>query len=400
MSTPSNVGVPGALAEHGPGFEAYLLGRGYAPRSVEVNLLGLRRLSCWLEDHGLGPEHLTTDVMEEFVARAGHGVGWPPRARPQLLVDYLRACGAAPPPPPPPPGPFGELLGAYRRWLVDERGLATSTVQGYLRTARWFSEECCGGGNRQDVASLRAADVSSFVLGAAGSRSPKTVNEIVIGLRSFLRFLYTEGGVASPLAQATPWMARASMASLPRGVPTGTPERLLASCDRTKLAGIRDFAVLKLLVRLGLRAGEVAAMELGDLDWGEGQVLIRGKGASLDVLPLPVDVGQSIVEYLTERGPAGSVRQVFLHVKAPRGAMTMSDVRSVVREACRRCGLADTGTHRLRHGVATEMLRAGSPLHEIGQLLRHRDIKTTALYAKVDLAALASVAKPWPGSAR
>jgi len=400
-TTPPAAAFRGPLAAHAPGFEAHLLEQGYSARSVALYLSGIRRLSRWLEDLGLGPEHLRTEVMERFVAiRGGRDMGWPSRARPQILLDYLRSCSAAPPSPPAPSGPFDELLGAYRRWLVGERGLAPLTIEGYLRTARRFSQECCGSRGRRPVASLLAADVTAFVLAMARTRSPRTVNEIVIGLRSFLRFLYAEGLIRAPLAQATPWMARASLASLPRGVAPGVPERLLQSCDRTRLAGIRDFAILKLLVRLGLRAGEVSAMEVGDLDWRGGQVRIRGKGASRDVLPLPIDVGGAIVEYLALRGPGGPVRQVFLHAQAPAGPMTMSNVRSVVREACRRSGLADTGTHRLRHAVATELLAAGAPLAEIGQLLRHRDVKTTALYAKVDLAALATVAKPWPGSGR
>ncbi|MGH9156808.1 MAG: tyrosine-type recombinase/integrase, partial [Acidimicrobiales bacterium] len=197
-----------------------------------------------------------------------------------------------------------------------------------------------------------------------------------------------------------PWLARGNTSTLPRPLEAGHAQAMLATCQRDTLAGAHSFAVLSVLVRLGLRAGEVAAMEMGDIDWRKGVVTVRGKGGWRDPLPLPADVGDALVAYLERRGAGSGFRQVFLHVRAPRGPMTMSNIRFVVRQACERAGIADTGTHRLRHGVAAELLRNGAPLHEIGQVLRHRDIQTTAIYAKVDFATLASLARPWPGSGR
>jgi site-specific recombinase XerD len=347
----------------------------------------------------VAPEDLDAQVIGRFVA------GIDPRGRRRvscssfLLLDYLRATGTVPQPVPPVLSPLDELLDDYRRWLVEERSLAPLTVQGYMKTAEWFCQETCAG-KRDRLAALGVSDVTGFVLRAARTRSPRTVNGIVVNLRSWLKFLYSQGLIATPLAGATPWMARGTMATLPRTVPAGTGERLLKSCDRAKIAGRRDYAIITVLARLGLRAAEVAALELGDIDWRAGQVTIRSKGGWRDPLPLPVDVGQAIVDYLEVRGPAADVRQVFLHVNAPNGPVKASTVRSVVHEACGRCGLEDVGTHRLRHGAASEMLAAGAPLYEIGQVLRHRDTKTTALYAKVDLASLTTVAKAWPGSAQ
>jgi integrase/recombinase XerD len=246
---------------------------------------------------------------------------------------------------------------------------------------------------------LSARHVAAFVLEVIAVRSPASVNTVVVGVRSLLRWLYLKGRIDTPLAQATPWLARGSTSTPPRTLEPGHAGALLAACDPTTLVGARDLAVLTVLVRLGLRAGEVAGLVLDDIDWRRGEVAVRGKGGWRDPLPLPVDVGEAIVGYLRHRGKR-DVRSVFLHVRAPEGPMTMTSVRSVVRRACERAGIADTGTHRIRHGAAADMLRHGAPLHEIGQVLRHHNLATTAHYAKVDFARLATLAQPWPGTQR
>jgi integrase/recombinase XerD len=156
--------------------------------------------------------------------------------------------------------------------------------------------------------------------------------------------------------------------------------------------------MILLVARLGLRAGEVAAVELDDVHWGCGELVVRGKGGTRDGLPLPVDVGEAMAEYLCRRSPGLGGRAVFLHVQAPRSAVAMADVRAAVRRACWRAGIADTGTHRFRHALASHMLAQGARLPDIGQVLRHRHLDTTAIYAKVDHVALATVARPWPGT--
>jgi integrase len=174
--------------------------------------------------------------------------------------------------------------------------------------------------------------------------------------------------------------------------------RLLASCDRRRTVGRRDYAILLLLARLGLRAREVAALELEDVDWRRGEILVRGKGGRQDRLPLPGDVGEAIVSYLRRR-PRQESRALFVRVVAPSGALERSAVSGIVRSACTRAGLPRVGAHRLRHTTATEMLKAGASLPEIAQVLRHRDQKTTSRYAKVDRKALRALARPWPGGA-
>lgn len=217
--------------------------------------------------------------------------------------------------------------------------------------------------------------------------------------RPFLRYLYVEGLVASPLVWAVPRAATQRNRSLPRGVEPAVVACLLDGCDRRRTVGRRDYAILLLLVRLGLRASEVAAMRLEDVDWRRGEVLIHGKGNRRDVLPLPVDVGEAVVSYLRRRG-RDRFATVFVKAQAPAGPITRSVVKSVVRRACVRTGVPVVSPHRLRSTAATAMLAHGASLESIALVLRHRDVQTTAIYATVDRVRLKPLARPWPGVAR
>jgi site-specific recombinase XerD len=221
---------------------------------------------------------------------------------------------------------------------------------------------------------------------------------MVTALRSLLRFLHVDGAIDRPLASAVPSVAGWSLSSLPKALGSDQVAALLTSCNRNASTGRRDFAILTLLVRLGLRAGEVAALSLDDIDWRRGEITVRGKGNRLDRLPLPDDVGRAIVEYLRHARPRAALgRTVFVLVHAPYRALTSTAVTTVVANAGRRAGIGLIGAHRLRHTAATTMLHAGGSLTEIGQVLRHRRVLTTAIYAKVDWHALRLVARPWPG---
>jgi integrase len=220
---------------------------------------------------------------------------------------------------------------------------------------------------------------------------------MVCALRSLLRFLHVQGWIATPLATAVPSVRR-RREGLPRGLAAGQVRLLLESCDRERPAGRRDFAILMLLARLGLRRGEVAALEVDDVDWRAGEVVIRGKGARIDRLPLSIDVGEALVDYLRDGRPRGFGRRLVLPARAPYDELSPSAVTAVVMRACKRAGIAPVGAHRLRHTIASELLRRGAPLPEIGQLLRHQSIDTTAIYAKVDRGALSRLALAWPGS--
>jgi integrase/recombinase XerD len=217
-------------------------------------------------------------------------------------------------------------------------------------------------------------------------------------LRSFLQFLHLEGAITTSLVAAVPSVAGWRLASLPKPVEAADVQRLLASCDRRTAAGARDFAILTMLARLGLRTGEVAALRLDDLDWRLGEITIHGKGPRIDRLPVPTDVGAAIAAYLRRGRPSSTQdRAVFLRVMAPHRALGPTGVTHVVAAAAQRVGLGPIHAHRLRHFVAAQTLRAGGSLSEIKQLLRHRLMRTTAIYAKVDRDALRSIARPWPG---
>jgi integrase len=246
---------------------------------------------------------------------------------------------------------------------------------------------------------LSAADVTEFVLTECASRSVGSAKYVVCGLRSLLRYLYVAGRIGAQLEAAVPKVAGWRLAGLPVVFGRAEVSRLLASCDRRTTFGRRDFAVLTLLCRLGLRAGEVAALRLADIDWRAGELVVRGKGHREERLPLPGDVGEALAGWLRRGRPRCEAATVFTRVRAPHRQLTSAAVSAVVRAACARAGLPELNAHRLRHTAATEMLRAGAELVEVGQVLRHASVLTTAIYAKVDRDRLRTLASPWPGTA-
>ena len=313
-----------------------------------------------------------------------------------LPLEYLREIGVMPTPAATvASGPLEELLADYGRYLRVERRLAEHTVRdAYLPAARLFlagREGLDGLGLER----LSAADVSMFLVAECPKRSVTGARDLASALRSFLRYLHLAGLIEAPLVWAVPSVADLRDRTLPRGLEPAAVRKLLASCDRRRTVGRRDYAILLLLSRLGLRRGEVAAIGLEDVDWRAGELLIRGKGSRQDVLPLPVDVGEAVVSYLRRR-PRCESRALFVRMTAPLQGLAPHTIGWIVREACTRAGLPRVGAHRLRHTAATEMLRQGASLAEIGQVLRHREQKTTAIYAKVDRRALRALARPWP----
>jgi integrase/recombinase XerD len=346
---------------------------------------------------------LTAAECERFAAsrRAVGQVTLVARQSVSLPIEYLRMLGVTPESGPlPAHGLVEGLLAEYGSYLLIERGLSSHTVfDAYVPAARLFLDACDGlsGPGGLGLDRLTAADVSRFLALECPSRSVSGTRDLVSALRSFLRYLHLAGQIETPLAWALPAVADLRDRTLPRGLEPAAVTRLLASCDRRRLVGRRDFAILKLLSRLGLRAGEVAGLRLEDIDWRRGLVLVHGKGGRLDELPLPDDVGQALVAYLRRR-PACSSRAVFVRVTAPRLELNRSTIGWVVRAASDRAGLPRVGAHRLRHSAATDMLRHGASLAEIGEVLRHREQKTTAIYAKVDRAALRPLARSWPAA--
>ncbi|MCA1697515.1 MAG: site-specific integrase [Actinobacteria bacterium] len=390
--------VSGPLAPYAAGFESWLRSRAYSPSAAADRLYQFDQLSRWLARGGLGVGELTGEQAERFaVARRAAGlVSWASPLSAALPLEYLREIGVvAGPTPAIADGPLEELLADYRCYLLVERRLSQHTVlDAYGPAARLFLTGW-EGPDGLGLERLSAADVSMFLARECPKRSVSGARDLVCALRSLLRYLHLAGLIDAPLVWAVPSVADLRDRTLPRGLEPAAVRKLLCSCDRRRLVGRRDYAILLLLSRLGLRAGEVAGLQLEDVDWRGGLLLVSGKGSRQDVLPLPVDVGEAIVAYLRRR-PQCECRALFLRVTAPRRGLNRSTIGWVVRAACDRAGLPRVGAHRLRHTAATEMLRHGASLAEIGQVLRHREQKTTAIYAKVDRKALRALARPWP----
>jgi len=299
--------------------------------------------------------------------------------------------------------PADRLQTEFRLYLQQERALASTTQDCYLTFVSEFLEERFGSGPI-DLASLRAADVLGFVQRRAVTIQSKRVQLMTTALRSFLRFTRYRGEIDKDLAACVPAIANWKLSTIPRAIPPDQVKLLLTSIDRKTAVGRRDYAILLILARLGLRAGEIRTLTLEDLDWQEGLITVRWKAGRYSQLPLPADVGQAIADYLQHgRRPTASSRCVFLRAKAPAGGFQgQSGIGSMVRHALARAGIdaLRTGAHQFRHALACQMLKQEASLSEIGELLRHRSPQTTAIYAKVDLASLATLALPWPGGAQ
>ena len=289
------------------------------------------------------------------------------------------------------------LLAEFRTWLDRQRGLSPVSVGCYSKQAKYFLAAVGGPGA---VSSLDAGRVTAFMVDYSQGRNTWSAKAMVTSLRAFLRFAHATGRTAVPLAGAVPAVASWRLAVLPRGVKAAEIAMLLAGCDRETAVGLRDYAVLSLLARLGLRGAEAAGLQFGDIDWRAGEITVTGKGSRAERLPLPAAAGEALAAWLTDGRPQCGSRAVFVTVRRPYRQLTPDAVRQVMGRACDHAGLERRGAHRLRHALATEMLRAGASRPEVGQVLRHRSQLSTSLYAKVDQNALRPLARPWPGEAR
>jgi len=399
LTSPSWARVGGPLAPYAGGFRAELERLGYTPLTAAAHVRLMAHLSRWLAREGVEAAGLTPAVIEAYFAerRAAGYAGHVTARALRPLAGYLRRLGVISPPAAAVAASAVErLLARYREYLLVERGLAGTTAELNVRMVRPFLagrvQEADAG---VDLRYLTAGEVAALVVTQSRQR-PKSVKRMVTALRSLLGFLHAEGLIGQPLAVPSP--AGWTQAGLPRALGGDQVAALLASCDARTRTGRRDLAILTLLARLGLRAGEVAALRLDDIDWRRGEITVRGKGNRQDRLPLPADVGQRIVAYLQDGRPGSAQgRTVFVRAQAPYRALTSNAVTTVVACAGRRAGLGLIGAHRLRHSAATAMLRSGGSLTEIGQTLRHARPLTTAIYAKVDIGALRQLARPWPG---
>jgi integrase/recombinase XerD len=386
--------LAGPLGPLEAGVRAALGGEGFAPGSIRCVTDTMRRLSCWMEQRGMTADALTPAAAGEFVADSGmrtsrRGLG--------TLLRVLRSQGLVPPECDSAGATAaGRLLAQYRDYLAGERGLAAESVRCYLVQGRKLVDEL-GEPLEDSLRQLDAAAVTSFIMRqarqAASTWSAKT---LVTATRSLLRFLHVRGLITVPLAGAVPAVAGWRLSALPRGLEPAQVEAVIAAPDPASRSGLRDRAILMLLARLGLRGAEAAGLQLADIDWQAGEITVTGKASQTEAMPLPADAGQALADYLTKGRPRCSCTAVFVTARAPYHQITPSVVRALVPRACDQAGLPRAGAHRLRHSLATGVLRAGAPLSEVGQLLRHRSQLSTSVYAKVDYARLALVARPWP----
>jgi site-specific recombinase XerD len=320
------------------------------------------------------------------------------------LVDFLRREGVVPEEMLAVPEPFSvdHCVRAYEVYLREERALATATIVTYVPFVRDFLKQRFGAWSVR-LACLNAADVVRFVRHEAPRLHRKRAKLMTTALRSFLSYARYRGEVDADLAAAVPVVPNWSMASIPRAIAPEQVRQLLASIDRRTATGRRDYAIVLLLARLGLRSGEVASLKLDDIDWKAGQLSVHGKSGHRNELPLPADVGKAIAAYLKRDRPHSTSRCVFLRARAPACAFQGGcAIGSIVRHRLQ-CSDVDAptfGAHQFRHGLATEMLRRGASLGEIGDLLGHHHPQTTTIYTKVDLEALRKLAPPWPGGAQ
>jgi integrase/recombinase XerD len=403
MGGPRRPGVTGPLEEYEAGFVVLSGQQGYGRPAAGHQLALMVEVSGWLAAASLDVSGLTSAVAAEFVAErlvAGQH-RYVTAAALAPLLGYLRDLGVAPPAEPAAEvGPVEELLARFGRYLRAERGLTSGTARGYIDAVRPFLVGRLRDG-QLDLGGLSAGDVTRFVVASCPGRAPGPAKLIVSALRSLLGFLHVDGTLAVSLSSAVPSVAARRLAGLPRPLTASEVRALLEACDRRTTVGRRDYARGVLLSRLGLRSGEVARLALDDIDWRAGEIVVSGKGSRIERLPLPADVGEAVAGYLRRGRPASAQgRTVFVRVRAPHRGLSSGGVTQAVFAAGQRAGLGAVYAHRLRHSAATAMLAGGAPLAEIGQVLRHRRVLTTAIYAKVDVASLATIVRPWPTGAR
>jgi site-specific recombinase XerD len=396
----------GPIAAHIRAFAVSRTALGYAKSSLQREIRLAAGFSQWLKQEGIELHQVDAERASRYLRdrwrQVRPGPGDPAALR--HLLEFLRREGVIPAEPIAVPRltPAERSVQAYVEYLRDARALASATITNYAPFIHGFLTHRFGGGPIR-LARLTARDVVQFVQRQASRLHRKRAQLLTSALRSFFQYARYRGGVTRDLAAAVPAVANWSMPSIPRAIGDAQIRQLLASINRRTAIGRRDYAIVLLLARLGLRANEVAGLRLEDLNWEAGQVSVRGKRGHRTVLPLPADVGAAIAAYLHHGRPLSASRRVFLRSKAPiQGFLGQCAIGSIIRHRLHRAGITapTTGAHQFRHALATRMLRRGASLSEIGEILRHRSPQTTMVYTKVDLPALRTLALPWPGGAR
>lgn len=392
----------GPLASYLDAYLKRIEQEGFLPSSVPMQMYAIARFSNWLQTCQLDVHQVDEAAVERFLQRDPSVVHGGESAPLRRFLAMLREIGLTAAKPPEPRNCQQRFIDEYRHYLLQERGLAETSLLNYLPFAEQLLSNRFGQSD-MNLSELTATDVTRFMQDRAHQLSSGRAKLLVTALRSFLRYLRHQGEISVDLAGCVPPVAVWSLSTVPKFLPAGTVQRVLDHCERDTADGKRNYAVLLLLARLGLRACEIVALSLDDIDWDNGRLTIRCKGGRWAQLPIPADVGEAIAIYLRSGRPRCVCRHVFLRHRAPiHGFAHSITVSTIVRRSLIRAGIDSVrkGAHLFRHTLATDLLRQGASLDEIGELLRHRSPNTTALYAKVDLTALRTLALPWPGGVR
>lgn len=390
--------LPDPLVVHLRRFTSSLIEQGYADQTVRFKVKLVTNFVQWLKRKRIAVADLDEPLVEAFLKRKHQARKGNLRTLQQLL-DHLRRQNVVPVRTLPyDSSPLALLLNRYGTHLRTERGLVAHTIGQYQLFVRQFLLQRFRG-RPLHLKAVKASDVSDFVLRYTRGRVVKRAQLMTTAFRSFFRFLFQKGELGADLAAAVPTVANWRLSPVPKYLSAEEVKRVLKACDRRTASGRRDYAILLLLARLGLRAGEVVALQLDDLNWRAGEILVRGKGLFHDRMPLPLEVGKALASYVRRDRPACQTRRVFVCMKAPRrGFANPSTLTTIVRRALARADLHPTfkGAHLLRFSLATSMLRSGATMGEIAEILRHRALNTTEIYAKIDFQGLRSLAHPWP----
>ena len=375
---------------------------GFSPSSVPMQMYAIARFSNWLHSRQINLHLMDEGTIQQFLKRdldISHSGESGPLRR---LLTMLREIGVTAPKPVQLKDCQKQLTDEYEHYLLHERGLAQSSLLNYVPFAEQFLTHRFGR-SEMTISSLTAKDVTKFIQDRVRQLSPGRAKLLVTALRSFLRYLRHQDRISVDLAGCVPPVACWSLSTVPKFLPVGTVQRVLSQCERETADGKRNYAVLLMLARLGLRACEIVALNLDDIDWDNGLLTIRCKGGRWAQLPMPTDVGEAIAIYVHSGRPAHSVPTRFSSTSCSYSWFrTFHYGFHDCRRALIRGGIDSVrkGAHLFRHTLATDLLRQGASLDEIGELLRHRSPNTTAVYAKVDLIALRTLALPWLGGAR
>ena len=392
----------GVFGTYIDGYSEELASQGYAVTTLREAVERVSRFGRWLANHQLDSSDISEVTVAGFCGqdKFSHSTHRGGKRALQMMLEHLRSLGVAPPAPPPPTPSAAELLvQRFAQYLREDRSLSEATLMNYCPEAARFITGRFGTGSI-DLPELCVADLHAFISRHARNYSARRVQLMLTALRAFLRFLFLRGEISSRMDYHVPRVPNWRRSELPRWLSSGDIERVLATCDLCSDVGQRDYAILILLARLGLRAGEVVSLELEDIRWETGEVSVCGKGRHRKRFPLPADVGEALAAYLKNVRRCCDSRRVFLRAKAPyQGLGGSSTLDAIVQQALFRAGLTPPlkGAHLFRHSLATKMLRRGATLTEIGQILHHTNPDTTSIYAKGDIDGLRALALPWPG---